>query len=67
MRSHTAQAVPQPHIISGKEQLISLIDTLLQSGIPEHELNGLFQVLGCEVFRNERDNLNPDYNNHPNN
>ena len=58
---------PMPQIItSGKEQLIQLIDTLLPSGVPEHELNDLFQVLGCEVFRSERDDLNSDHNNRSN-
>ena len=65
MRMET-QLMPQI-ITSGKEQLIQLIDMLLQSGVPEHELSDLFQVLGCEVFRNERDNFNPDHNNHSNN
>ena len=68
MRPYTAYAVPQPHIItSGKEQLIQLIDTLLQSGVPEHDLNDLFQVLGCEIYRSERDDLNPDFNDRPDN
>ena len=54
MRPYTAHAVPQPHIItSGKEELIQLIDTLLQSGVPEHDLHDLFQVLGCEVYHSE--------------
>ena len=60
MRSQAEQSVQQmPRIItSGKEQLIQIIKSQLQAGVPEHELIGLFQELGLEVYRDECDNLN---------
>ena len=62
---HAEQQTPRI-ITSGKEELILLIDTLLRCDVPEQELNGLFQELGYETYRNESNRLNPDRNNHPN-
>ena len=57
---------PQRPINSGKDQLLSLIRCLERDGVPEDSLDGLFQELGHEVYRDELastavfDELNPN-------
>ena len=47
-----------PYITSGREELTLLINSLRQSGVPEQELEGLFQELRHEIHRDEDENLN---------
>jgi hypothetical protein len=50
LRSKKAQQFPRI-LTSGKEQLTQLINTLRESGAPEHELKGLYRELRHEIHR----------------